>query len=151
MIQARLQVLFLLANNAPKFNKDEIRASVRKLWIRSDVIVIIVLLIVAVSSYFVYMRLSTSQKVKCEILLDGEVAKTVLLDKNDIFSLEQLPNVVFEVKDGSVAFIKSDCPDKVCIKSGYLHIAGQAAACLPNHVAIHISSDNNADAPDIVI
>lgn len=87
----------------------------------------------------------------CEIIYDGKLVRTVSLDIDRIFSISQLPNVVFEVKSGEIAFIHSDCPDKVCVLSGYLHEPGQMAACLPNRVAIRITSTSEADTPDVVI
>ena len=86
----------------------------------------------------------------CEIVYDGQLVRTVPLDQDGVFSIDELPNVVFEAKEGEIAFIRSDCPDKVCILSGYLHTPGQMAACLPNRVAIRIAS-GSGETPDVVI
>lgn len=127
-------------------------ASERKLWFRSDIIVIFVLLVAAAIIYFAYMAVSgQSGKPYCELVYDGEAVMAVDLTENRSFSLEQLPNVVFEIKNGAIAFVESDCPDKICIQSGYLHQAGQTAACLPNRAAIRIKARGDADAPDVVI
>ena len=55
--------------------------------------------------------------------------------------------------DGSIRFIRSDCPDKICVKTGRIHLAGQSAACLPNGVIVKIvPADGWKESdPDIVI
>lgn len=127
-------------------------ASERKLWFHSDIIIVFALLAVAALVYFIYPAFfKQDDKPYCEITLDGKVVMTVELSKNKSFSLQELPNVVFEVKDGAIAFTNSDCPDKICVHSGYLHQAGQSAACLPNHTAISIKAKGGDDTPDIVI
>lgn len=127
-------------------------ASARKLWIRSDVLVIAVFLAAAAIFYFVYAAVADqSGTAYCELILDGEPVMTTALDENKRFSLDALPHVEFEVRDGAIAFVASDCPDQVCVNSGYLHTSGQTAACLPNRVVIRIQSGGGADSPDIVV
>ncbi len=90
-----------------------------------------------------------------EIYYKSQIAKTVTLSsgKEENFSLNELPNVVFHFYgDGSIAFIESDCPDKICIRSGKLTYVGQTAACLPNEVYIKIVGEQiDPDAPDLVV
>jgi hypothetical protein len=88
----------------------------------------------------------------CEILVDGNVVAEVELFENRTFSIEERPAIVFEVKDRAIAFIHSDCPDKVCIHSGFQSHNGQSASCLPNQTSIVIRSRNReADDPEIVV
>jgi len=70
----------------------------------------------------------------------------VPLHVNNIFTVsETLPTVIFEVRAGQIAFIASDCPDQLCVQSGFLHRAGQMAACLPNGLILRIPSDDDID------
>lgn len=90
-----------------------------------------------------------------EIYYKSELVETVALTTGEekSFSIPQLDNVVFHLyADGNIAFVESDCPDKVCIHAGKLHLDGQMAACLPNEVYIKIVSVKaDPDAPDLVI
>ena len=90
-----------------------------------------------------------------EIYYKSELIETVALTTGEekSFSIPQLKNVVFHLyADGNIAFVESDCPDKVCIHAGKLHLDGQMAACLPNEVYIKIVSVKaDPDAPDLVI
>jgi len=76
--------------------------------------------------------------------------ETFFLDENTTFSTLNMPNVIFEVSDGRIAFIHSDCPDQVCIHAGWLIHPGQTAACLPNQIILFLrSKDPEDDSPDI--
>jgi hypothetical protein len=70
------------------------------------------------------------------------------------FTLPSLPNVVFRVyDDGSIAFVRSDCPDQICVQTGKLSRRGQIAACLTNEVYIRIVSPSEVggEETDIVL
>ncbi|MCE5236322.1 MAG: NusG domain II-containing protein [Clostridiaceae bacterium] len=90
-----------------------------------------------------------------EIYYRSRLVKTVALTENreESFSLAELPDVVFHLYgDGSIAFVESDCPDKICIRAGRLHLVGQTAACLPNEVYMKIVATTfDPDAPDLVV
>lgn len=119
-------------------------------WFRKqDILLIVCLLFVAlvVLCAYTFLNRGTDNAV-CEIVYDGLPVKRVELSQDATFNLEQNPHVRFEIKDHAIAFIESDCPDKVCIHSGFLSRQGQMAACLPNRVSIRIVSaedDNDAD------
>lgn len=54
--------------------------------------------------------------------------------------------VVIAVENGRARFVSSDCPDHVCVNSGWLSQAGQSAACLPAGVVLRITGDGGVDA-----
>ena len=61
--------------------------------------------------------------------------------------------VTFErAADGSIAFVESDCPDQVCVHTGYLRRVGEFAACLPNDLVLiirpaEVIGPDNDDGP----
>lgn len=127
--------------------------SKRKLLKKSDMVLIAVLLALALALYFLHYFLNRSQnKVVAEILADGQVELQISLDQDNIFSLEGHPNVVFEIRSNGIAFQASDCPDQVCVHSGFMKQAGQMAACLPNNMAVRVVGQGaiSPDAPDVV-
>ena len=71
--------------------------------------------------------------------------ESVYLDTDRIFYIDMVPNVLFEVRDGQIAFIISDCPDQICVHTGFISRAGQMAACLPNGLIMLIT---NTESPD---
>lgn len=87
-----------------------------------------------------------SDKIICEIKLYGKTVKTVDLSESDFeFELPDNPNIRFKLINNAIAFIESDCPDKICVNTGYINRSGQSAVCLPNRVSIHIISTNGSN------
>lgn len=118
-----------------------------------DIIVIGILLILSLAIYlFFNFYKDTSTDVYAEIILKGDVVKTVFLDEDKTFSIEEVPNVKFEIKDKKIRFLESDCPDKVCVNTGFIGSSGQTAVCLPNALSVKIVPiDTNSKDSDVVI
>ena len=51
---------------------------------------------------------------------------------------EILPNMVFEIKNHSIGVKESDCPDKICMRSGFMKESGSSAVCIPNKAILRI-------------
>ncbi len=52
-----------------------------------------------------------------------------------------------KVKDGAIAVTEADCPDKVCVRTGYISKTGEVIACLPHELTVTISgADAKEDA-----
>ncbi len=116
-----------------------------------DILIISLLFICAVILYF-GLNLYNNHSAEAEISINGKVFKTIALNENKVFSINTLQNIKFEIKDKKIRFIESDCPDKVCINTGFIGTVGQTAVCLPNNVSIKIIPiDGNKSNYDIVI
>lgn len=122
---------------------------------RKDLIIIILILLIAVALYFVYNiynQNSGEKEAKAEIYYGSELIMTVPLNEkiDKTFSLAQNEHVVFHLyEDGSIRFEESNCPDKVCIKSGRLKHIGSSTACLPNKIILKIVSVKGTDDNDV--
>lgn len=57
--------------------------------------------------------------------------------------------VLHRYADGSVAFILSDCPDQVCVRTGRLRDPGRFAACLPNQVLVTVVATTEGSLPEV--
>ena len=122
---------------------------------RGDLFIILCLLLVAGIAYGVFwlfgQKHQANKILQAQILCDGKLVKTVDLTNgiDEIFSLDQRPDVTFEVKQGKIRFINAKCPDKLCEHAGFLGTAHQTAACIPNRVSVRIvgkQSSSNVDA-----
>ncbi len=122
---------------------------------KKDLIIIILILLIAITLYFVYNvynQNSGKKEAKAEIYYESELIMTVPLNEkiDKTFSIAQNEHVIFHLyEDGSIRFEESDCPDKVCIKSGRLKFIGSSTACLPNKIILKIvpvkGTDNDVD------
>ena len=51
---------------------------------------------------------------------------------------------VILIEKGRIRFVDANCPDLVCVKSGWLTKKGDMAVCLPNRVSIKIEGSMNS-------
>lgn len=116
----------------------------RKLFKKKDFFVIAVLLIFA--GVFYYFTLPGDAGNTAEISVDGNIVDVVSLSgENDgVYKIEGM-NISYEINDGEIAIISSDCPDKVCIDDGFISLGGQKIVCLPNKTVISIPRDSDDD------
>ena len=116
-----------------------------KLLEKKDIILIASLLSVALVSMG-FWRWVNSPGPEDELpLIYAEIVSSfgtfvIELDEDRTFVTPMMPNVVFEISDGHISFIESDCPDQICVHTGFLHRPGQLAACLPNNIMFFIQS-----------
>jgi hypothetical protein len=98
-----------------------------KFFKKTDILVIAVIIAAAAVAWLIYSSSVTGRPVKAEIYYYSELVETVELrpGQEKKFSIPQDENVVLLVdNEGNIQFIESDCPDKVCIKTGKIHLAG---------------------------
>ena len=110
-----------------------------------EVILIVIAGAVALGAYFLLN--SGNKGVYGEILHENTLIERVDLSGDGVFTVQGFENVVFEVREGAIAFKSSDCPDKICVNTGYINRAGQSAVCLPNRLTLRIAGgDGGMDA-----
>ena len=126
-----------------------------KFFKKTDIAIICGILLLAAALYFVYLQSAKDKDVEARIYFENQLVKVVSLTDgtNYDFSVTGHEDVVFHVyADGSVAFVDSDCPDKVCINAGKQKLSGQSSACLPNGLVLRIAPlGDSRDDPDVVI
>ena len=104
-------------------------------------------MLAAAALLWLVMNTGSKEYIYADIYYDSKVIKTIDLKKtpDTEFSLSENEHVVFQIKDKKIAFIHSDCPDKICINTGFLSANGQSAACLPNKMLVKIRSSDDTD------
>lgn len=123
-----------------------------KFFKKTDLFIIIAILAVSGIGWGAYHYFFAADQAKAEIYYYSKLVKTVDLDTGEdkTFSIPENKNVVFHLyRDGSIAFVESDCPDKVCIHAGKLKEPGHFAACLPNGIVMKIVSANGRGNQDV--
>ncbi|MBP1744583.1 MAG: hypothetical protein H6Q58_1561 [Firmicutes bacterium] len=105
---------------------------------------IVIALIVVISSIgvLVFMNMSGSSHHIAEIKQDGKVIRTIDLDQVESseeirIAYEDEYNII-RVEKGRIRIIDSDCPDKLCVKTGWITEPGQSVICLPHKLIIKI-------------
>jgi len=122
----------------------------RKLFLKTDALLIGLVLLAAALCWF-FTRQSGAAET-CRVLYNGEVVMTVPLAGDGTFTVPESAGMVFEIKDGKVAAVCSDCPDKICVNMGFIGNSAQKIVCLPNQIVVEVTMrDTDPDAPDMVV
>jgi len=124
----------------------------KKIINKKDIILIVAILVIAAGIWGA-LTLFNSTPEEEEATVYGEIffgpnsIKLVPLDYDQTFSVPINPHVVFEVRDGMIGFIESNCSDQICVHTGFISgdIFFPFAACLPNGLilTIHDAFFNN--------
>lgn len=69
---------------------------------------------------------------------NGAVLASLPLSEDATYEAEGVYRNVFEIKNGAVHIIQTDCPNHQCEKTGAVSRAGQSIVCAPNGVTATI-------------
>ncbi len=72
------------------------------------------------------------------------------LDKREVINISGLHKATIAAEKNRICFLESDCPDKVCVKTGWLSHPGDIAVCLPNKIIIKLEQDKNQNVDGVV-
>lgn len=116
-----------------------------------DIILIIFLILISFIPELILgtMLGKSYNETYAEITVEGKLYKKILLsahrgEKQFKIQTEDGYNLVI-VKDDSIAIIEADCPDKVCIKPGFISKPGESLVCLPHKVMVEVKGDISSD------
>ena len=78
-----------------------------------------------------------------EITYDGKVVRTINLVDGQVdgyTAYDEYDNEIccVEVENGKVRFMRSTCPDQICVNTGWFGHAGDFAACITNKVVVMV-------------
>ena len=104
---------------------------------------VVILAVLFCASSLLGPRDSTPHPV-ASVWVDGEEVLTVNLDgaQDQEFSILEMTgkDITFQVKDHAIRFLHSDCPDKICVNTGFIREDNSVATCLPNQVVLTVTS-----------
>jgi len=82
---------------------------------------------------------------RVEVSVDGNVVSSFPLFKDGSYSINGGTNTI-EIQDGRVRIVDADCPDRLCVRQGWIDGTGQSIVCLPNRVIVTVvGGDNTID------
>lgn len=122
---------------------------------KGDIFIILFAAVLSVG-LLVFYRISATQQYHHKyavIMIDGKVYKKVSLD--DVNHKEEIPIVtkqgknILLVKNGGVQVIHAECPDKICMKEGFIDKPGQSIVCLPFRIVVEIRGDKSVEVDEV--
>lgn len=111
-----------------KFFKEHKRAA--------DLLLIAFFLIVS-GALWLGFRLNTGEGAAAVVRIDGQTVASYPLQINGTYELNGGTNILV-IENGTARIDEADCPDKICVRQGEIHLTGQCITCLPNRLTVTI-------------
>ena len=85
------------------------------------------------------------------VTLDNQILTRLPLAEDQRMEI-QVPHgtAVIEISGGRARVAAADCPDQVCVQTGWLEKNGQVAVCVPNRLVLEIENGQD-DGVDILV
>ena len=115
---------------------------------KKEIIMTVSFLLIAIISLLI-ITLTRDGGSYVEVYVEDELIATYSLSDDGEYPLLG-GDVVLVIKKGKAFIENSDCPDKVCVRTGEIHRAGERIICLPNKLTVIIRGEITGSEPDIV-
>lgn len=119
-----------------------------------DYVIIITLIAVSVLSSGILLYSSAKNKYQSkyvEISVKGNLYRRIPFNGSteEVIDLKtDLGENIIKISNGSVQILDADCPDKICVKDGYISNPGQSLVCLPHKMVVEIKGIKNQEIDD---
>ncbi|MBN2536935.1 NusG domain II-containing protein [candidate division WOR-3 bacterium] len=107
--------------------------------------ILIILLVVAQAAGALLLAARPAGEPAARVVLDGRVVARLRLGQDRVFEVGDA-GVTVEVRNGRVRVAESDCPRKVCVRTGWISRPGRAIVCAPNRLLVEVVGDAGLDA-----
>ncbi len=106
-----------------------------------DYLIIFFFLLLAI---FLFLNNIKSNQAKyVEIKTPYKIIKIKLPTNKKIAIKGEIGYLIIQIKNKKVRVIKSSCPLKICVKTGWISSQGESIICVPNKVIIKIIGGKN--------
>ena len=114
--------------------------------VKGDLLLVVVLVLMSVGA-FLYNQVIVPKKgqgTRVIIEIEGQVVQELDLSQDvDGLRLETRHGLnTVEIKDGKVRVAEADCPDLLCVHTGWREHVGQLIVCLPHYFVVRIVGDD---------
>lgn len=114
-----------------------------------DKVLIVVLLLCVAGSFVAKNLLDSPGSIVIIELKDKPVYKGDLMEDRKVTIKGDYGDVRIQIKDGKVAVVYAECPNKVCVRTGWRSLSGESIICVPNRVIIRILGEETNDVRGI--
>lgn len=120
---------------------------------KRDIILFGIVGILIVQGVLINKYMNSGQGARVEVYVENKLYNTYPLDKDQKINIKEKNGRInnIHIHDKGVEMTKSNCPDKVCIHTGFIDKPGQSIVCLPHKINIKIISDDDSQLDKDVI
>lgn len=120
-----------------------------------DLVVVVLVVVAAAASLLVLSNARAGEKGSLAVVeVNGRESRRFELSQDQPrreFTVRGwLGPSTFEIENGRVHMVRSDCRDKICVGMGWADSPGASIVCLPNRVVIRIAGSRKPGRVDTV-
>lgn len=115
----------------------------------ADIVLIVLLLCVCAAVFVIIQFIVKKDGAAVLVKVDGQLRYELNLKHNIELEVSGYQGGVnrIRIEDGAVCMTEADCPDALCVKTGWIRKTGETIVCLPHRVVVEITGKNpEADA-----
>lgn len=118
---------------------------------KKDVLLILIVLAISTVIFISTKIMNKGNSDKIEIYVDNRLYKSIPINSEEEITIENNEDYNhIKIYDKGAKIIDASCPDKVCVKSGFIKDSNEKIVCIPNKVIIKIkkikTTNNKEDA-----
>lgn len=102
---------------------------------KPDYILTILVIVLSIGSIVKLKATKQSEKKQAIIFINNKKMKEIDLAKNAVIKMK---HSTFEIKNHTIRIVKTDCPKKICMHTGWISRAHESIVCIPNKIYIEI-------------
>ena len=110
----------------------------QKRW-KNDILLILTLLLLACAVWGT-LRFAEKQGAEAVVSIDGEIVARLPLreDAAMTFSPDSADSNTVVVEKGRACVLEANCPDRICIRQGWIQYEGDSIVCLPHKLVVTV-------------
>ncbi len=117
--------------------------------LKNDIVLICALLLLALAAWGA-LRLTKKPGGEAVVNVDGQTVAVLPLSEDTVLTVgadRGFTNIV-EVSGGRVRVTEADCPDRLCVRQGWVSREGESVVCLPHKLIVTVRGGKNG--PDAI-
>ncbi|MBC2575670.1 NusG domain II-containing protein [Peptostreptococcus canis] len=119
---------------------------------KKDIILIAVILAIIAQVFLLNKYINSGKSNKVEIYVNKRLYKEVPIDKTQTIRIEEKESInIVKIHDNGVEMTSANCPDLVCVKTGFIKNPGESIVCLPHRISIKIVGEKDKNNQDVIV
>lgn len=83
------------------------------------------------------------------VTTEGETKYSLSVDRIETIQTNG-HTLLLQIRDGRACIVEADCPDQICVRSGWIEKAGETVVCAPAGVRLTVT-EGGGDGVDLVV